>query len=122
MSPKILIPVVIGILVGIGLVAIGFWAKSSAPEGAKAATALYMTGGIAGVLVLLAIATAAMPSSARNTVAVSSLVCLVAAGLIGGRILPTYKGQERYVAAKEQWDRQLPKKSGPTAPVQWKRS
>lgn len=110
MSPKILIPVVIGILVGIGLVAIGFWAKSSAPAGANAATALYMTGGIAGVLTLLAIATAAMPSSARSTVAISSIVCLVAAGAIGGRIYPTIKGQERYLAGKDQWDRAIAEK------------
>ena len=116
MSPKILVPVVIGILVGIGLVAIGFWAKSSAPTGANAATALYITGGVAGVLTLLAIATVAMPAGARNTVAISSIVCLVAAGAIGGRIYPTYKGQERYVAAKEQWDRAIAEKKRPDSP------
>ncbi len=116
MSPKILVPVIIGILVAIGLVAVGLWAKSSAPDGANAGTALYVTGSVAGVLALLAIATAAAPAGARTTVAISSLVCLVAAGAIGGRIYPTVKGQERYVVAKEQWDRAIAEKKRPDTP------
>lgn len=116
MNPKILVPVVITILVAIGLLAVGFWAKSSAPAGTNPGTALYVTGGIAAVLILLAVVTFAMQSAARNIVAISSLVCLVAAGAIGGRLYPSIKGQERYEAAKQQWDRAIAEKKRPDSP------
>lgn len=114
LAPAVVLFLCSGVLIALGVVTF-----LQAPDSSKAATALIVPLIAAAIIDVIGVAVlrgGRSPALGKNALVVGILFCMVAAGVVGGQAYKRFKAQERYLAAKEDWDRAVTQGKRPDNP------